>query len=495
MAPWQKTGGLGDIAAALPHALRQAGVDVRVLLPAYPSLLAAFPEARVAADIPPPGGRLAGARVLQAATAEGLPLLLLQCPAYYERPGGPYQSPQGGDWPDNALRFALLSRVAALLASDASPLSWRPEVLHCNDWQSGLGPAYLHYLHGGGTATVMTIHNLAFQGLFPPGVLSELGLPQTAFVMDGVEFYGHLSFLKAGLQFADRITTVSPTYAQEIQQGELGFGLEGLLRHRRADLTGILNGVDAHWNPATDPYLEKRYDAQHLAAKEANRKVLREELGLDSDPAAPLLGIVSRLTHQKGVDLILAIADELLVPAGEIPAQLVVLGNGERPLEAQFHALAARHPGRVAAVIGFDERRAHRIEAGADIFIMPSRFEPCGLNQLYSLRYGTPPVVRATGGLADTVVDCKPETLRAGTANGFVFQAADAPSLLAALRRAIEAWHNQRLWRRLQRIGMSADFSWGRAATDYLGVYEAALRQRQAQRTLADDRRKDQLEA
>lgn len=479
MAPWQKTGGLGDISAALPRALSQAGVDVRVLIPAYPSLLSAFPEASIVAEIPHPGGRLPGARVLQAATAEGMPLLLLDCPACYGRPGDPYQTPQGRDWPDNAMRFALLSRVAALLASDVSPLPWRPDILHCNDWQSGLGPAYLHYLHGASTATVMTIHNIAFQGLFPARVMIELGLPKEAFVFNGVEFYGHVSFLKAGLQFADRITTVSPTYAQEIQKAELGFGLDGLLRYRSRDLTGILNGVDTQWNPASDPTLAKRYDQRHLAAKAANRKALASELGLESDPAAPLLGIISRLTHQKGVDLVLAIADELLTAPGEVLPQLVVLGNGERKYEEGFRTLAAHHPRRVAALIGFDERHAHRIEAGADIFLMPSRFEPCGLNQLYSLRYGTPPVVRATGGLADTVVDCTPETLAAGTANGFTFASADPEALLAAIRRAVEAWHNRRLWRRLQKIGMAADFSWAKAAADYLTIYDAALGHRQ----------------
>ncbi len=470
IAPWQKTGGLGDISAALPGALAQAGVDVRILVPAYPALTSAFPEAGVIAAIPPPGGRFPAGRLLAASTDAEVPLLLLDCPEYFARPGGPYQSPHRRDWPDNALRFGLLSRVAALLASDASPLSWRPDILHCNDWQSGLAPAYLHYLHpGAAAATVMTIHNLAFQGLFPAQRLADLGLPEEAFVFDGVEFHGQLSFLKAGLQFADRITTVSRTYAQEIQQAELGFGLDGLLRHRSADLTGILNGVEASWNPATDPLLAQRYDARHLADKAANRQALRRELGLEETAAWPLMAIVSRLTHQKGVDLVLAVAEELL--AGPPGAQLAVLGTGEREFEAGFRMLAARHPGKVAAVIGFDERLAHRFEAGADIFLMPSRFEPCGLNQMYSLRYGTPPVVRATGGLADTVVDCTAQTLAAGSANGFAFGPADAASLLAAVRRAGDAWHRSKLWRRLQKNGMAADFSWDKAAADYADIY------------------------
>lgn len=475
ITPWQKTGGLGDISAALPAALVEAGVDVRILLPAYPALRLAFPDARLIAEIPAPGGRLPASRLLQAASTGGAPLLLLDCPPCFDRPGGPYQSPQGWDWPDNALRFGLLARIAALLASDASPLAWRPDILHCNDWQSALAPAYLHYLHGDGAATVMTIHNLAFQGLFPASTRSELGLPPEAFVFDGVEFHGQLSCLKAGLQFADRITTVSPTYAREIQQAELGFGLDGLLRHRSADLSGILNGVDASWNPATDPLLAKRYDAQHLAAKEVNRRALRAELGLIENVAAPLLAVVSRLTQQKGMDLLLACVERILAEPAQ--AQLVVLGHGERAFEDGFRALAARHPGRIAAVIGFDERLAHRIEAGADIFLMPSRFEPCGLNQLYSLRYGTPPVVRATGGLADTVIDCTPENLRAGRATGFVFDLPEADALLVASQRAIGVWHKRRLWRRLQRKGMGENFAWTKAASDYLEVYRAAREQ------------------
>ncbi len=476
IAPWQKTGGLGDISAALPAALASAGADVRILVPAYPALTAAFPEAREIARMAPPAGTLPASRLLAATTATGMPLLLLDCPDFFARLGGPYQSPGRRNWPDNALRFGLLSRVAALLASNDSPLDWRPDILHCNDWPSGLAPAYLHYLYDrrgdAACASVMTIHNLAFQGLFPAQRLVDLGLPEAAFVYDGVEFHGQISFLKAGLQFADRISTVSPTYAQEIQQDELGFGLDGLLRYRSADLRGILNGVEASWNSATDPYLAQRYDARHLAAKAKNRKALAAELGLIEEAAAPLLAIVSRLTEQKGVDLVLAIADQLL---DEPPrAQLAVLGNGEAEFETAFRTLAARHPGRVAAVIGFDERLAHRFEAGADIFLMPSRFEPCGLNQMYSLRYGTPPVVRATGGLADTVTDCTAQTLAAGSANGFTFGPPDGASLLAATRRAIDAWHRPKLWRRLQKNGMAADFSWAKAAADYLDVYRAA---------------------
>jgi starch synthase len=340
-------------------------------------------------------------------------------------------------------------------------------VLHCNDWQTALAPACLHYLHGdAGAASVMTIHNLAFQGLFAAPTLADLGLPAAAFVFDGVEFHDQLSFLKAGLQFADRLTTVSPTYALEIQETELGFGLDGLLRYRSDDLSGILNGIDGAWDPATDPHLVQRYDIRRLTAKSFNRRALRGEFALPDDETVPLLAVVSRLTHQKGIDLVLAIADQLL----DLPAQLVILGSGEHTYEADCRALAVANPGRVAVTVGFDEALAHRIEAGADIFLMPSRFEPCGLNQMYSLRYGTPPVVRATGGLADTVIDA---ALAHG--NGFSFAEAEPAALLEAVGRAVAAWRNRRRWPRLQRAGMGTDFSWSGAATAYLDVYRAAI--------------------
>ena len=475
IAPWQKTGGLGDISAALPVALRLAGLDLRILVPAYPSLRAAFPHASLLAELPSPGGALPASRLWQASHGDGPSLWLIECPGLYERGGGAYHGPDGKDWPDNHLRFGLLSRLAAWLASEHSPVDWRPDLLHCNDWQTGLGPAYLHYLHGGGKPSVMTIHNLAFQGLFPPQLLGELGLPAQALTLDGVEFYGHLSFLKAGLQFADQITTVSPSYAREIQTPELGFGLDGLLRWRQADLSGILNGLDAAWNPATDCYLTRRYDARRLAAKGENRRALYAELGLSNQAALPLLAIVSRLTHQKGVDLVLEVAEQFIGDGADPRVQLVVLGHGEASYEQGFRALAARYPGQVAALIDFNERLAHRIEAAADIFLMPSRFEPCGLNQLYSLRYGTPPVVHATGGLADTVVDCTAQTLADGSANGFSFASADRTAFAAALCRAIATWHDEKTWRRLQRTGMASDFSWDKAAVSYLKVYRTAL--------------------
>ncbi|GAB4170331.1 MAG: glycogen synthase GlgA [Rhodocyclaceae bacterium] len=470
ISPWVKTGGLGDVAGALPRALAALGADVRILVPGYPGLLAAFPERAFVAEFQQPGGRLYGARLEYAQTADGLDLWIIDCPAYYARIGMPYQDEHGRDWPDNYLRFGLLSRTAAWLASRDGTLPWQPDILHCNDWQSALAPAYLRYRLRAAAPTLLTIHNLAFQGIFPASTLAELDLPPEAFHIDGVEYYGSLSFLKAGLQMADWITTVSPTYAREIQSPEYGFGLDGLLRHRSGRLTGILNGIDtATRDPSADAYISCRYDAAHLECKRENKKSLQARLGLAIDERVPLLGVVSRLTAQKGLDLLAAIADDL-VAAG---AQLAVLGAGEHALQDGFQDLAHRHPRHIAAVIGYDDGLARQIEAGADIFLMPSRFEPCGLGQMYAMRYGTIPVVRATGGLADTVVDASPAATAEGRATGFVFREASAAALLHAIRRALDAWHNPPRWRRLQETGMRQDFGWTASARRYLDLYRA----------------------
>ncbi len=472
IAPWVKTGGLGDVAAALPEALVKAGVDLRLLVPAYPALTAAFPDAKLIVGIAHPGGSLPPCRILEAIAPSGVTLWLLDCPRFFNRPGGPYQTPEGPDWPDNPLRFALLAKVAAIFSGDASPIDWRPQVVHGNDWQAGLTPAYLHYdaVAAGKPrpGTVMTVHNLAFQGNFGPTLMPAVGLPAEAFQPLGVEFHGHLSFLKAGLQLADRITTVSPTYAREIQGDALGFGMAGLLRHKRHVLTGILNGVDeAVWNPATDPALAKNYDAAHLEDKAANKSALQRLFGLQESETRPLLGVVSRLTHQKGLDWVLEVAPQLAARG----IQLVVLGAGDKTLQAGFKELPALHPGLMGVRIGYDEALAHQIEAGADLFLMPSRFEPCGLNQMYSLRYGTPPLVRPTGGLADTVTDCTPESLADGSATGFVMPGIDADSLLVTIERAVALWHDRPVWRCLQQAGMARDSSWDRAAAAYLDLY------------------------
>jgi starch synthase len=470
LAPWVKAGGLAEVSRDLPRALVDAGVDVRLLVPAFPALRAAFPAARELARLDTPGGSLAAARLLEASAPP--PIYLVDCDSYYARAGGPYGGPDGADWPDNHLRFGLLCRIAALLGSAASPLAWRPDIVHCNDWPSGLAPAYLAHAGGKRTATVMTVHNLAYQGIFPRRALEELGLPPGSFAAEGLEYHGKLSFLKAGLHYATMLSTVSPSYAREILHPDLGFGLDGLLKHRADDLAGILNGIDTDtWDPARDPHLVSRYDAARLEAKRPNKSALQLELGLPQNGDALLLGMVGRLVGQKGVDLVIGIAAEV-VRAG---AQIAVLGRGEREIENALLGLAKRHSGAIAVRIGFSESLAHRIEAGADVFLMPSRFEPCGLNQMYSMRYGTPPVVRRTGGLADSVVDAAEESLRAGTATGFVFDESSPRAFLGALRRALAAARDPLVWCAIQRAGMARDASWSRAAREYLDLYRRAL--------------------
>jgi len=449
-APMTKTGGLGDISEALPAALRAAGVDAMTLLPGYPPVLDNVGGASEAARL-----NLLGfdCRLLRAD-----PFIVVDCPLLYARDGGPYHTPDGLDWDDNALRFGVLSRAAALLGGARSPLDWRPAVLHCHDWPAGLAPVYLRD-EPERAASVMTIHNVAFQGNYDAQLLAPLEVPPSAFTIDGVEFYGRLSFLKGGIATADAVTTVSPTYAREIQTSELGHGMDGLLRHRRDALSGILNGIDTRvWDPASDARIAQRYDADTLERKAANKAALQRRLQLEPRAGVPLVGAVSRLTHQKGADLIAAAADALVA----LPAQLAVVGKGERELEHALEAAAARHSGQVAVRVAFDEDLAHAIEAGADLFVMPSRFEPCGLNQMYSQRYGTPPVVRATGGLGDTVED---------GVTGFLFERAETEALLEALRRALAAYVEPARWRRLQRAGMERDFSWSAAARRYADLY------------------------
>ena len=469
--PFCKTGGLGDVSAALPAALRMLNTDVRLLLPGYPAVLAGAKyqykifEFNELPHFPP--AVLLSAR-LSLNKAEHIPVFIIDCPGLYRRDGGPYMDEYGRDWPDNALRFGLLAKIGAILSSDSSPIAWRPHIAHCNDWQSGLTPAYLHFHSGKKAATVMTIHNLAFQGIFPPGSAVQLGLPPASFDIHGVEYYGNMSFLKAGLYYADHITTVSPSYAEEIQTEPLGFGLQGLLAGRRQSITGIINGIDLNeWDPATDRNLIKNYSSKKLSDKSANKLALQHEMGLTESPDVPLLGVVSRLNHQKGTDLLLDIAPHLAA----LPAQLVILGNGPAELEHKLALLALTYPGVIAVRMGFNDRLSHLIEAGADCFLMPSRFEPCGLNQMYSQRYGTPPVVHATGGLKDTVIDCTPENLANGSASGFMFAPMTADELLSTIKKAVKTYHDKKTWLRLQKNGMSKDFSWHASATTYRDLY------------------------
>lgn len=468
-APLVKTGGLADVSGALPAALRREGVDVRILLPGYPSVLRHLggqPTVLAEFDVP----MLGRVALLEGAMPDGVPLYVIARDDLYARDGGPYQRADGADWPDNDRRFALLSRVAAMLSQETSPIAWRPDVLHCNDWQTGLAPLFLGLGGGWHARTLFTIHNLAYQGIFPAESLPKTGLPWDVFRMEGVEFFGNISFLKGGLQTADRITTVSPNYAREIQHEPLGFGMQGLLSWRAKDLTGILNGIDLDaWNPGTDPLIPRRYGVDSLLRKDANRSALRTLMGLEDIKGIPVAGLVTRFAHQKGLDLLLACIEEALA----LPMQFAILGSGDPTLEHAYRDLAARHPGRIGVRIGFDEGLSHLVEAGADLFVMPSRFEPCGLNQMYSQRYGTPVVAHATGGLADSIVDATPETVSAGEGTGFLFREPTPPALLAALGRAASAFADRRAWRRIQRAGMGRDFSWDAAARRYAALYRS----------------------
>lgn len=470
IAPLIKTGGLADVSGALPAALRKLNVDVRVLLPGYPAVLDKCRSYEVVATF----NHLTGfpaSRLLSGQMDNDVPLLVLDCPGLYQREGGPYQDAQGHDWADNSKRFSLLSKVAAILGGRATPLAWRPDLVHCNDWQSGLTPAYLHY-KSGAAASIITLHNLAFQGNFSGSNVHALGLPTSSYNIRGLEFHGQISFLKAGLFYADHITTVSPNYAKEIQHDELGFGMQGLLSERSDQLTGILNGIDEdEWNPSSDPHLSKHYDSKGFKGKASNKLALQKHMGLEEDASIPLLGVVSRFTHQKGLDLLLEIAPRLM----EMPVQLVMLGSGEAGMQQAACDLAQRYPGKVAVLIGFNEALSHQIEAGADIFIMPSRFEPCGLNQMYSQRYGTPPLVHDTGGLADSVVDCNPTTLADGSASGFVFHGMTADNLLRTILRAVTVYTSKKDWQTLCQNCMAKDFSWETSAKAYLGVYRKVL--------------------
>jgi starch synthase len=464
--PLIKTGGLADVAGALPPALEAEGVHTITLVPGYPAMLRGLID-------PAPVHRFAdlfgGPATLLRGGAAGLELLAIDAPHLYARPGGPYLATDGRDWPDNPQRFAALSEVAADVAQGAVP-GIVPDVLHAHDWQAGLAPAYLHYRGGRRPPTVMTVHNLAFQGRFWSGLLSALHLPPEAFSVDGVECYGDIGFLKAGLFFADCITTVSPTYAAEIQTPVGGMGLDGLLRSRSSVLRGILNGIDDKvWDPATDDLIVADFSPARLDRRAANKTSVQAWFGLEAARDALLFGVISRLTWQKGVDLLLASLEEML----RLGAQLVMLGAGEPALEAAFRAAAAAHPGRIGCVLGYDEAVAHQIQAGADALLVPSRFEPCGLTQLCALRYGALPVVARVGGLADTVIDANHAALAAGTGTGVQFAPVIREGLEGAMQRVATLWRQPELWRRLQVNAMRSDVSWRRPAAEYARVYRA----------------------
>jgi len=470
--PLLKTGGLADIAGALPAALNAAGCDVRVLLPGFAPIMADLQSASVLTELTAPWGE----RVLlrQGVLGSlGIAAYVIDAPHLYARAGTPYEDAQRQPHHDNHLRFALLGWVAAQLACGLDG-HWQPAVVHSHDWHAALTSAYLAFgpTQGRRVASVYTVHNLAYQGVFAPIHFFDLGLPTHAFSVNGLEFHGQLSFMKAGLYYADHISTVSPTYAQEIQTPEQGCGLDGLLRSRAHDLSGILNAVDeAVWNPATDAAIPVPFEAKKTAGKARCKAALQQELGLAGKPDAPLFGVVSRLTEQKGLYLVLALLDELIARGG----QLVVLGAGEAALEDAFLARAAAHPQAVSVRIGYDEAHAHRIFAATDVTLVPSRFEPCGLTQMYGLKYGSLPLVHRVGGLADTVVDCALENLADGSANGFVFDAFNPEAMARAMRRAWALYERKSEWRSVRQRAMQQPLGWDKAAAQYAALYRRLL--------------------
>ena len=460
-APFVKTGGLGDVSGALPQALEALGHEVRVLMPAYGGMKV---EGDVEGSIDLPAESHWPAARLMVVKTPTVRLMLLSCPALFDRPGGPYVTPQGTDHEDNAFRFGFLARTAARIAMPQTPVpAWQADVVHANDWPSALAPVYIADWRATlppheRAASIITVHNIAFQGIFPMHMADVLQLPWQWRGIDGLEFYGQLSMLKGGLQFADAITTVSPTYADEIRTEAFGVGLHGVLQAQAHKLTGILNGIDTKvWDPHADPLIDQKYSATNLAAKHANKVALQARCGLALNPDAMLFGVVSRLTSQKGIDLVLRALPRMV----EHGAQLVVLGQGEPALHEALQAMARRHPKSVSTNFGFNEGLAHQVEAGVDCFLMPSRFEPCGLNQMYSQAYGTPPVVTPTGGLADSVIDADADP-RLGS--GFVMRAIDALAFEDAGQRAFAAFADKNRWQRIQRNGMKRRFGWEESA-------------------------------
>jgi starch synthase len=470
--PLVKTGGLADVLAALPVAQAEAGADVRLLLPGYPAVLEGVGGARHVIDIGSVFGALRVRLLLARMPGTRLPVYVIDAPYLYRRGGSPYQDTSGEEWADNLQRFALLGWVAAHLAADDADPQWAPEVLHAHDWHAAMACAYAADHPSTPAATVFTVHNLAFQGLFPLHDWPLLSLASRLQSPAGLEFHGQLSFMKAGLKFADLVTTVSPRYAEEIATPEYGCGLDGVIRARGADVSGVLNGIDeAVWNPATDPAIATRYDAERPEGKAACRRALQAEAGLVVDEAALVVGIVSRLTSQKGLDLVLAALPGLVAEG----VQFVLQGTGDPVLETAFRIAAQAHAGRVQVWIGYDEARAHRVVAGADVIAVPSRFEPCGLTQMYGLRYGTLPLVRRTGGLADTVDDIPPGGAQA-TGTGFVFDAASPAAFAGAVQRAARLRQQRGDWSAAMARAMARPLSWAGPARQYLALYRSVPR-------------------
>lgn len=450
---------------SLPKALAELSQDIKLIIPNYQALKTSE-NVRFLCSIRVDNRNI---NILETRMPDSHVIAwLVDYPAYYNYPGNPYVDEKGEPWPNNAERFALFCRIAVEAAMDRVHQDWRPDIVHCNDWQTGLVPALL-FLEHDRPSTVFTIHNMAYQGLFPGNMAAALNLPGKLWHPAGLEFHEMLSFIKGGLVYADHITTVSPTYALEIQTPEFGYGLEGLLDHRKEFLGGIINGIDMEqWDPETDPHITQHFTAATLNKKRLNKSELQKRFALPVNDRVPLFGLIGRLVEQKGIDLIL----ECLPEMAAMDMQFVLLGSGDKDFEKQLQKLADLSPDKIAITIGYDESLAHLIEAGADIFLMPSRFEPCGLNQMYSQRYGTIPIVRKTGGLADTVVDTLPETLAKQTASGIVFNEASSSSLLEAIKRTLILYSYPDTWKKMQTNAMKKDFSWQRSAEQYLALYE-----------------------
>lgn len=470
VAPLIKTGGLADVAGSLPAALNHIGMDCRLIVPGYPEVLAKADDLKKVADLKLDDD--------QVSLLEGfcgphqVPIYVVDAPRWFDRAGNPYLTPEGYNWPDNAKRFTLFCRAAAAVALDNARLNWKPDLVHANDWQTGL-IAPLLLAADNRPATLFTIHNLAYQGLFDRETFLRLNLDESLWSHHALEFHDQLSFIKGGIALSDRVNTVSPSYAEEIKTAEFGYGLEGLLQYRENHFSGILNGIDYHqWDPLTDPYIHTPYTIDNFPAKHQNKLALQREFGLPEDQHIPLFGYIGRLVDQKGVDLILQILPGIM----DSGAQLVMLGSGDQGLQNALVKISNRYHSRVGVFIGYDEGLSHRIEAGIDSFLMPSRFEPCGLNQMYSLRYGTVPIVRRTGGLADSVTDVTPEALANGSATGFVFDNADASSLWGAVEHAINFYRRSGSdWDILAMTGMQQDLSWEASAQHYIELYRTAI--------------------
>jgi starch synthase len=465
--PLIKTGGLADVVGALPAALAPHGVSMRVLLPGYPKVMTGLADGRQVLWLDDFFG---GTARLVAGRANGLDVIAIDAPHLYDRPGNPYVGPDGKDWPDNWQRFAALSFVAYELSRGAIE-GYKPDILHCHDWQSGLAPAYVAFNAPTQVKTVMTVHNIAFQGVFGWEVFNGLRLDFQAANSGAIEYFGNIGYLKAGLQVADAVTTVSPTYAHEIRTAAYGMGLEGLLQNRADTVSGILNGIDANeWNPGTDEALAQVYNPSNIFERAANKRALEERFGLEVGEG-PIFSVVSRLTWQKGLDMLPGEIDRLVAHGG----RLIVLGSGDAEIENGLAGAALRHPGKVGVVIGYDEKLSHLIQGGADAILIPSRFEPCGLTQLYGLRYGCIPVVSRVGGLADTVIDANEAAVEAGVATGVVFSPATEEALGEAIRRTIALYARPKVWHKMQRRGMKSDVSWELSAEKYADLYASLL--------------------